>query len=113
MASVAWVVFSVFGMLPFVLCGTPLNVSEAFFRGAVGAMDYVVSHARWPSRDNDHHRPVCAFVLALTRFAPSLRGATTRRGWLPPVGDGVAANLAANLVRFLMECNGVGLKDFL
>lgn len=36
MASVAWVVFSVFGMLPFVLCGTPLNVSEAFFEAMSG-----------------------------------------------------------------------------
>ena len=36
LASVAWVVFSVFGMLPFVLCGTPLNVSEAFFEAMSG-----------------------------------------------------------------------------
>ena len=36
LASVAWVVFSVFGMLPFVQCGTPLNVSEAFFEAMSG-----------------------------------------------------------------------------
>ena len=36
MASVAWGVFSAFGMLPFVLCGTPLNVSEAFFEAMSG-----------------------------------------------------------------------------
>ena len=36
LASVAWVIFSVFGMLPFLLCGTPLNVSEAFFEAMSG-----------------------------------------------------------------------------
>ena len=36
LASIAWVVFSVFGMLPFLFCGTPLNVSEAFFEAMSG-----------------------------------------------------------------------------
>lgn len=36
LASMAWVVFSVFGMLPFLLCRTPLNVSEAFFEAMSG-----------------------------------------------------------------------------
>ena len=36
LASVAWIVFSLFGMLPFMLCKTPLNVSEAFFEAMSG-----------------------------------------------------------------------------
>ena len=36
LASVAWVVFSLFGMLPLLLCATPLNVSEAFFEAMSG-----------------------------------------------------------------------------
>lgn len=36
LASMAWVVFSIFGMLPFLLCETPLNVSEAFFEAMSG-----------------------------------------------------------------------------
>ena len=36
LASVAWVAFSIFGMLPFILCETPLNVSEAFFEAMSG-----------------------------------------------------------------------------
>lgn len=36
LASVAWVAFSLFGMLPFILCATPLNVSEAFFEAMSG-----------------------------------------------------------------------------
>ena len=36
LASVAWIVFSTFGMLPFLLCSTPLNVSEAFFEAMSG-----------------------------------------------------------------------------
>ncbi len=36
LASVAWVVFSLFGMLPFLLCSTSLNVSESFFEAMSG-----------------------------------------------------------------------------
>ena len=36
LASVAWIVFSLFGMFPFILCQTPLNVSEAFFEAMSG-----------------------------------------------------------------------------
>ncbi len=36
LASVSWVVFSLFGMLPFILCSTPLNVSESFFEAMSG-----------------------------------------------------------------------------
>ena len=36
LASVAWIVFSLFGMLPLLLCSTPLNVSEAFFEAMSG-----------------------------------------------------------------------------
>ena len=36
LASVAWIVFSLFGMLPFMLCQTPLNVHEAFFEAMSG-----------------------------------------------------------------------------
>ena len=36
LASVAWIVFSLFGMLPFLLSKTPLNVSEAFFEAMSG-----------------------------------------------------------------------------
>lgn len=36
LASLSWVVFSIFGMMPFLLCETPLNVSEAFFEAMSG-----------------------------------------------------------------------------
>ena len=36
LASVAWVVFSLFGMLPMMLCATPLNASEGFFEAMSG-----------------------------------------------------------------------------
>ncbi len=36
LASVAWVVFSLFGMLPFLLCSPSLNVSESFFEAMSG-----------------------------------------------------------------------------
>ena len=36
LASVAWIVFSLFGMLPFILCDTPLDASEAFFEAMSG-----------------------------------------------------------------------------
>ena len=36
LASVAWIFFSLFGMLPFIFCATPLNVSEAFFEAMSG-----------------------------------------------------------------------------
>ena len=36
LASVAWIVFSLFGMLPFLMSKTPLNVSEAFFEAMSG-----------------------------------------------------------------------------
>ena len=36
LASVAWIVFSAFGMLPFLLCSKPLNVSEGFFEAMSG-----------------------------------------------------------------------------
>ena len=36
LASVAWVVFSLFGMLPFMFCETPLNVHESFFEAMSG-----------------------------------------------------------------------------
>lgn len=36
LASVAWIVFSVFGMMPFLLCSTPLNLTEAFFEAMSG-----------------------------------------------------------------------------
>ena len=36
LASIAWIVFSIFGMLPFLLCSTPLNLSEAFFEAMSG-----------------------------------------------------------------------------
>ena len=36
LASMVWIVFSLFGMLPFILCETPLNVSEAFFEAMSG-----------------------------------------------------------------------------
>lgn len=36
LASMAWIVFSLFGMLPFILCSTPLNISEAFFEAMSG-----------------------------------------------------------------------------
>ena len=36
LASVAWVVFSLFGMLPYLFCSTPLNVSEGFFEAMSG-----------------------------------------------------------------------------
>ena len=34
--ALVWIVFSLFGMLPFLLCSTPLNVSEAFFEAMSG-----------------------------------------------------------------------------
>lgn len=36
LASLAWVMFSLFGMLPFMLCDTPLTASEAFFEAMSG-----------------------------------------------------------------------------
>lgn len=36
LASLAWVMFSLFGMLPFMLCDTPLTASEAFFETMSG-----------------------------------------------------------------------------
>lgn len=36
LASVAWVAFSLFGMLPFLLCSPSLNVSESFFEAMSG-----------------------------------------------------------------------------
>ena len=36
LASMAWVFFSIFGMLPFLISKTPLNVSEAFFEAMSG-----------------------------------------------------------------------------
>ncbi len=36
LASVAWVVFSLFGMLPYIFCSTPLNISEGFFEAMSG-----------------------------------------------------------------------------
>ncbi|MBR6945239.1 MAG: TrkH family potassium uptake protein, partial [Prevotella sp.] len=36
LAAVAWIAFSLFGMLPFILCKTHLNVSEAFFEAMSG-----------------------------------------------------------------------------
>ena len=36
LASVAWIVFSLFGMLPMMLCATPLNASEGFFEAMSG-----------------------------------------------------------------------------
>ncbi|MCR4602534.1 MAG: TrkH family potassium uptake protein [Prevotella sp.] len=36
LASVAWVVFSIFGMLPYLFCSTPLNIHEAFFEAMSG-----------------------------------------------------------------------------
>lgn len=36
LSSLTWVVFSLFGMLPFVFCETQLNVSEAFFEAMSG-----------------------------------------------------------------------------
>lgn len=36
LASVAWVFFSLFGMLPYLFCYTPLNVSEGFFEAMSG-----------------------------------------------------------------------------
>ncbi len=36
LASIAWVVFSIFGMLPYLFCSTPLNVSEGFFEAMSG-----------------------------------------------------------------------------
>jgi len=36
LASMVWIVFSLFGMLPFILCATPLNISEAFFEAMSG-----------------------------------------------------------------------------
>lgn len=36
LVSLAWVVFSLFGMLPFIFCNTPLSVSDAFFETMSG-----------------------------------------------------------------------------
>ncbi len=36
LTALVWVVFSAFGMLPFVLCSTPLTISEAFFEAMSG-----------------------------------------------------------------------------
>lgn len=36
LASLTWVMFSLFGMLPFMLCDTPLTASEAFFEAMSG-----------------------------------------------------------------------------
>ncbi len=36
MTSLVWIVFSCFGMLPFMLCGTPLTLSDAFFESMSG-----------------------------------------------------------------------------
>lgn len=36
LASIAWVFFSLFGMLPYLFCSTPLNVSEGFFEAMSG-----------------------------------------------------------------------------
>lgn len=36
LASVAWVFFSLFGMLPYLFCSTPLNISEGFFEAMSG-----------------------------------------------------------------------------
>ncbi len=36
LASMVWIVFSLFGMLPFILCSTPLNIHEAFFEAMSG-----------------------------------------------------------------------------
>lgn len=36
LASVAWIVFSLFGMLPYLFCSTPLNISEGFFEAMSG-----------------------------------------------------------------------------
>ncbi len=36
LASVTWVVFSAFGMMPMLFCGTPLNASEGFFEAMSG-----------------------------------------------------------------------------
>lgn len=36
LTALVWVIFSVFGMLPFVLCTTPMTVSDAFFEAMSG-----------------------------------------------------------------------------
>lgn len=36
LVSVSWMVFSLFGMLPFIFCNTPLSVSDAFFETMSG-----------------------------------------------------------------------------
>ena len=36
LTSLVWVVFSVFGMLPFIFCTTPISVSDAFFESMSG-----------------------------------------------------------------------------
>ena len=36
LASMAWVVFSLYGMLPYLFCSTPLDVSEGFFEAMSG-----------------------------------------------------------------------------
>lgn len=36
LTSMVWVVFSVFGMMPFIFCSTPMTVSDAFFESMSG-----------------------------------------------------------------------------
>jgi len=36
LTALVWVVFSVFGMIPFMLCSSPLNLSDAFFEAMSG-----------------------------------------------------------------------------
>lgn len=36
LTALTWVIFSAFGMIPFLLCRTPLNVSEAYFEAMSG-----------------------------------------------------------------------------
>lgn len=36
LVSLSWVVFSLFGMLPYIMCGRPLSVSDAFFETVSG-----------------------------------------------------------------------------
>ncbi|MCR5455750.1 MAG: TrkH family potassium uptake protein [Bacteroidales bacterium] len=36
LAAVTWIAFSIFGMLPFLICHTPLNIHESFFEAMSG-----------------------------------------------------------------------------
>ena len=36
LASITWIVFSTFGMMPLLFCSTPLNISEGFFEAMSG-----------------------------------------------------------------------------